>query len=460
MENTNPTSPRQPNPRRRKRTKMEIFKQSYLPAIIVLLVIILFIVFAASSIRRSKEKREQAIQDSIAAEESREAMLATQAKEVEAILTKARAQAVGYDYEAAIATIESFSGNEYDFPDLLELRDECRTALQSVVAWSDPTRIVHLGFNLLVEDGSRAFSDKNNGASYQWNYLTTKEFSAILEQLYANGYVLVGLEDVITKVTLTDGTSSYSANTIYLPEGKTPILISQSHVNYYSYMTDGDGDGTPDRNGDGFASRLILDDSGNFTCEMVNTAGETVTGAFDLVPILENFLKAHPDFSYRGARPILAVSGYDGVFGYRDDQLSQATSLVQALKDTGYTIACNTYENMAYGLIGPETMDKDLTNWRENITPVLGEVTVLAYAKNSDIAVAGVSYDGEKYQLLKEAGFCFFLGFCDSGSPWVELSADYVRQGRLMVTGNSLKGTPEHFEGMFDAASVIDDCRK
>lgn len=459
MENTNPTSPRQPNPRRRRRTKMEIFKQTYLPAILVLLVVILFIVFAVGSINRSKAKREQAIEDSIAAEESREALMAAQSKEVADILRSAQALAVGYDYEAAIATIDSFSGNQYDFPDLLELRDECQTAMQSVVAWSDPTKIVHLGFNLLVEDGSRAFSDKDNGSSYQWNYLTTKEFSGILEQLYANGYVLVSLEDIITKVTLTDGTSSYSANTIYLPAGKTPILISQSHVNYYSYMTDGDGDGTPDKNGDGFASRLTVDGSGNFTCEMVNTAGETVTGAFDLVPILENFLQKHPDFSYRGARPILAVSGYDGIFGYRDEQLSQAASLIQALKDTGYTVACNTYENMAYGLIGPETMDKDLKNWREKITPVLGETTVLAYAKNSDIAVAGVSYDGEKYQLLKDAGFCFFLGFCESGAPWVELGTDYVRQGRLMVTGNSLKGTPEYFEGMFDAASVIDDCR-
>lgn len=33
--------------------------------------------------------------------------------------------------------------------------------------------------------------------------------------------------------------------------------------------------------------------------------------------LLDDFLDQHPDFSYRGARAIIAVTGYQGAFGYR-----------------------------------------------------------------------------------------------------------------------------------------------
>jgi ABC-type transport system substrate-binding protein len=96
---------------------------------------------------------------------------------------------------------------------------------------------------------------------------------------------------------------------------------------------------------------------------MINADGTTETGAFDLVPILEAFIATHPDFSYQGARATLAITGYDGIFGYRintsakallgeeayQDEVEAATKIVQALRKAGYTIACGTYENTAYG---------------------------------------------------------------------------------------------------------------
>lgn len=454
MENTNNSPERKPNPRRRRRSRMQVFKQTYLPAIIVILVIVLFIIFAIGSINRSKEKKENARKESIAAQESREAMMQALQEEVDTLLDKAGKLYYGYDYQAAIDAIDGFSGDVYEFPDLLEIRDNASTALQSLVAWSDPTQVVNLGFHILVADGAKAFADKDNGTMYKWNFLTVSEFSAILEQLYAGGYVLVDLEDVITQVTLADGTTSYSANTIYLPQGRKPIMISQTQVNYYSYMVDTNDDGSPDQ-GTGFAYQLTTD----LQNKILTMDGE-LTGSYDLVPILEDFIEKHPDFSYRGARACIGVNGYDGVLGYRNKQLGDAEAVVQALRDAGYTIACNTYGNKAYGLIGPETIASDLTQWADNIKPIVGDVDVLCYAKNSDISEAGLSYDGEKYQALKDAGFRWYLGFCDNGKPWVEISADYVRMGRLMVTGNSLTTTPEWYEGLFDVTTVLDESRK
>ena len=50
---------------------------------------------------------------------------------------------------------------------------------------------------------------------------------------------------------------------------------------------------------------------------LLTPEGQIVTGDYDLVPILNRFIAEHPDFSYRGARAILAFTGYEGVLGYR-----------------------------------------------------------------------------------------------------------------------------------------------
>jgi hypothetical protein len=50
---------------------------------------------------------------------------------------------------------------------------------------------------------------------------------------------------------------------------------------------------------------------------MVDANGNTVTGDYDMVPILEKFVAQHPDFSYRGAKAVLALTGYNGLLGYR-----------------------------------------------------------------------------------------------------------------------------------------------
>ena len=38
-----------------------------------------------------------------------------------------------------------------------------------------------------------------------------------------------------------------------------------------------------------------------------------------MVPLIDRFVEKHPDFSYRGARGIVALTGYNGILGYRTD---------------------------------------------------------------------------------------------------------------------------------------------
>lgn len=464
-----PRPPRQPNPRRRKRDPKKEFIQTYLPAIAVVAVVVLLIIFIVGAVNRSNERKEKERQEAIAAEQSSIQQQLNWENEANDLVAQADALAAGCYYDEAIAHLDQFSGNYYDFDVLIQAKEGYEAAKNSLVAWEDPSKITNLSFNLLIADPARAFSHAKYGSSFKRNFITVSEFTDILTQLHANGYILVDLDDIVERTTTEDGKTTYAPKTLYLPANKKPLLLTQTHVNYNTYMVDGNGDGMADKDGAGFASRLVLDANGDLTCEYVDANGNTLTGAYDMVPILNTFLKAHPDFSYRGARAILAVSGYDGLFGYRTDpetiekisqeyydaQVQQLPAILDALRADGYTIACYTYDNLAYRDIDLEKLDEDLANWKKEVTPLLGETDILVFAKESDIG----RYEGDKYDALMNAGFRYYLGFSRTNEPWMECTADYVRQGRLLINGGNLTANPTYFTGFFDAVSVLDPSR-
>ena len=54
--------------------------------------------------------------------------------------------------------------------------------------------------------------------------------------------------------------------------------------------------------------------------EYVEDDGSVSVGDYDMVPLIDRFVEKHPDFSYRGAKGILALTGYNGILGYRTDE--------------------------------------------------------------------------------------------------------------------------------------------
>ncbi len=452
------------NPRRRKRTKWQIFKEVYLPAIIVGIALILILVFIIGSIVRAVQNHNLKAQ--IAREESiaMEQLAQEQAQEAEDILSVSAHLAAQCDYDHAIALIGSFSGDLNDYPELLEAQAQYESEKENLVLWDDVNQVLNLSFHPLIADAQRAFSDGTYGTSYNRNYVTTGEFRKILQQLYDNNYILVKLSDVTTE----NGPME-----LYLPSGKKPLIITQTHVNYNTYMIDGDGDKLPDKDGDGFASKLILDDNGNLSCEMVDAQGETVTGEFDLVPILESFIETHPGFSYKGAKAILAVTGYDGLFGYRTSpaakeyfgedfhvsEVASAEQVTNALRNQGYELACYTYENEPYTGFTAEQIQAELNKWQNEITPILGETDIFVFCRNSDIAPNGSAYNDDRFQVIQASGFKYFLGFCDNGTPSYSAHSNYIRQGRILVTGSNLAYQKAWFTGIFDPSSVLESIR-
>jgi len=458
------------NPRRKKRSQLQVFKEAYLPVIIAAVAVLLIIVFIVGSISRAVEKRKAEEEASIAASNALVLQQEKLAQEAQRLIAEAEPLAAQYDYLNAIALLESFSGNIDDYPELDAKHSEYQAAQAKMVAWEDPSKVVNLSFQLLVADAERTFNNETYATLFNKNFVTTTEFSNILQQLYDNGYVLVSMDDFVSAEQSNDGKITYTNKTLYLPEGKKPLMLTQTNVNYNIYLIDSNGDKFADKDGGGFATRMILDENGRITCEMINSTGQTVTGAFDLVPILNSFIELHPDFSYQGARATLALTGYNGLFGYRTNPdlkdyfgveaynkaVAGATEIANALLAEGYEFACYTYENIAYGDSETAGIQADLTHWNEEVVPILGQIDTLVYAQNSDIANDTGAYSGEKFDLLQSNGFTKYIGFCSDGITWASLNGSYLRQGRLLVSGSTMAHHADWFTGMFDAASVLD----
>lgn len=456
------------NRRRRKMSRERIIKEVYLPPIIAALTLILLITFIGTSIGR-------AIKDNKAQEEalsaSKDAQATALEQEAERLVAEAQVLADNYDYDTALAKLDSFSADKSQYQNIMDAINRCSQAKSKIKPINDPNSIPNLSFHCLIVDPARAFTDKDWGQSYNTNYVTIDEFSKILDQLYANDYVLVDFDSFIVETVGEDGKVTYSTQPIYLPEGKKPFMLTETLVNYELFTIDSDGDLEADKGGDGFASKLIIDANGKIVNEYVDADGNTLYGAYDLVPILEEFIASHPGFCYRGARAILAVTGEDGVFGYRimhsvkekkgeeyyNAQVDGAKKIAQALRDAGYTIACYTYANVDYGAISATKIQTDLDNWKKEVKPVLGDVPVLVYAKASDISADGNYEGGNKYNVLKDNGFRYFISA--ASVPYADVTVNYVRQSRIMVTGQQMTVKPETFSKYFDAKEVLNDQR-
>lgn len=450
-----PEDAEHPKRRRRKKTKLQIFKEAYLPYLIMGVAGLLCLIFIIGAIGRgidSKDLENEQLQNS----ESQANAEAEQAAKINAIKDQAVALAAGYDYEGAIELLKSV-GDLTAYPELVTLNGEYSLQMTQLQEWKNPSDIPNLSFNVLIADPARAFKDATYGTKYNQNFVTISEFEKILEQLYTNGYVLVDLDDVVVATTASDGTVSYSAGVIKLPSGKKPFMMTETLVNYFAYMIDSDKDGKADKGGAGFASRLVLE-NGEIKAEMVDAEGNTLVGNYDLVPILEDFIASHPDFSYKGARAILGVTGHEGVFGYRindggDSVVAEAKALIAALREKGYKIACNTYENRDYSVDTAVAIKNDLQSWDAKTKPVIGDVDILIFAQGKDIS----EYSGYKFEALYSSGFRYFIGA--STTPTAELTMQFFHQRRLMVTGSQMANSSSTFAKYFNSMSILDSSR-
>ena len=452
--------------RRRKRpTKMQIFKEAYLPVVIAGVAVLLVISFVSGALtnafKNKKIKDEKDQQASIAA--SQEADQAAQL--FQSLLSEAETKATVYDYTGAIEVLDSYTGSDEGHKAELNAKKAAYLNEKAkLVEWKDVNAIPNLSFHVLMQDPVRAYADKENGGQYNRNFVSTEEFSKILDQLYNNGYVLVDMKHFVASNQDLTGSMNFAYDPIYLPEGKKPVMLTETMVNYFEYMVDGNKDGEPDAMGAGFANKLVLDGNGDIKAAYVDMSNQSLVGDYDLVPILETFIKAHPDFSYKGSRATLAVTGSQGVFGYRTDssysskgedqrqaQIAEAKVVADALREKGYTLACYSYANKDYKQLSVKEISADIQSFTSQVVPVIGEVDTIVFARGTDID----DYSSNKFTVLYDAGYRYFVG-ATTQEIKTDINITYVHQKRLMVTGNAMAWRSNLFTNYFDCNVVLD----
>lgn len=384
--------------------------------------------------------------------------------------------AAGYNYEKAIQMLkasEYYGSNQL----LSEKEMEYQKLDSQLVTYSSPETITHVFFHSLIVDPERAFDKDSDQNGYNMYMTTLDEFNAILEAMYQKGYVLISPYDMAYEVTDETG-SHFTYGKIRLPAGKIPFIMSQDDLNYYSYMI-GTGSGineTPvfvDHNNDGFAHKIVIDSKGFPTCEYMSADGTVTTGDYDLVPALETFIQSHPDFSYHGARAILGMTGYEGVFGYRTKpsyeaamgseayaaEVEAAKEVAQCLKDHGWILASHSYGHPAYGNLTPERVERDSDKWENTVQPIVGETDVILYPHGSDIAgVEKYTFENKKFAALYEDGYRYFFNV-DGHTYWNQLGSNYFRGGRRNLDGYRMFHNPQKLSDLFDVDQVFDKAR-
>jgi len=365
------------------------------------------------------------------------------------VIAKADLLARGYYYDEAIELVSALESEEAKAK-----KAEYEGLKAALVPYTG--RYYHVFFHSLIIDTELAFDNKGHSAEgYNMWMTTASEFKKMLPLLLENNFVMYD----ITEMVEIDANGKAVPKQIMLPEGKKPLVISIDDVNYYDYMKT-----------DGFADRLDVDENGRVVTIVKNADGsESATYDGDVMPILDSFCLEHPEFSYRGAKGIVASTGYAGAFGYRitdlelyseeegKAMLAKVEEVAQALRNWGWKISSHSYTHNQYWNKLTITMDEmayDTGRWKNEIMPYTGKTNIM-------IPPFGVSFDPDDARfryLIDEGGFEIYCPVGSGMNAWFEDDVFFME--RLNLDGYTMIKHPERVSNhFFDPSLVLDETR-
>ena len=383
--------------------------------------------------------------------------------------SQANRLALQYDYDGAIALLRDQPGYDRNerFKNLVSSYETAKAGCSAYPI----DQITHVFFHTLIWDDAKAFDGDEDEAGYNQVMTTVSEFNSILSQMYNRGYVMVSLHDMVS--VGSDG--SVTQKEILLPAGKIPFVLSQDDCSYYHYM-----------DGDGFAQKLIVTDDGKVKNTYIEDDGSVSVGDYDVVPIIDTFVEQHPDFSYHGHKGILALTGYEGVLGYRTDEVyktrqedrlteyqrdffaehpdfdfdrevAEATAVADAMKAEGWEFASHTWGHINPRQNSIEMVQRDSQRWHDWVMPVVGESDVLIFAFGADIGDwQPYSADNEYFAHYKSMGFNIYCNVDSSVKAWVQVGPNFLRQGRRNLDGYRMYYSPDLISDLYDVSTAWD----
>ena len=467
-----------PDPRSRKERQRQKRRKAMIARAIAIGVLVVIIAIAAAGITLGVKQASQARVDQKAEIERQ-----IQAEEIANVerqnkIDEAERVAVEYDYDKAIELLKSIEGYDKDANIISAIAKY--EAIKSTLIPVNIDHVTHIFYHSLVVDPVKGFTGNDDPTRQFRMWMTTiDEFNAVTQEMYNNGYVIVALHDLVNQTVDDDGQVHFTKANIYLPEGKKPVVISMDDLSYYhSY------------DGRGVASKMIIGEDGKPTCEYIEDDGTVSVGDYDYVPLLDKFIEEHPDAAYKGAKATIALTGYNGILGYRTDiayktkenltkdqqewldahpdfdwdrEREEATKVAEAIKANGWTFASHTWGHMHIGDASLERIKTDTEKWQEYVAPLVGETDIIVFAHGQDIASwHDYTMDNPKFEYLKSKGFNIFCNV-DAAQYYVQARDSYLRMGRRNIDGTRLwpaaNGGDDKLSDLFDASKVIDHLR-
>ena len=345
---------------------------------------------------------------------------------------------------------------------------------QLTQAWGPDQVVEHLFFHPVIAYPQWAFHDCGATQSEKeglddW-MVTVDEFNKIIQSVYDKGYILVNMGDVWSEVTDANGVTRMQRNTLMLPEGKKPLVISFDDVNYYDYMLE-----------QGFTSKLVLGEDGQIWAECTDPyTGETfLTQDLDATTLLDKFVLEHPDFSLNGAKAIFSLTGYQGILGYRtqndidiaeDDparpafdakraaEIEAVKPIIARLKETGWTFGSHTWGHIRLDTRPLESIQRDTLRWAEEVGSLVGPTNILFYPHGARPDGNDWQNTGPAFQWLQSQGFRIFASVGINSFSYIKDDISAVICDRLHPDGTTLRNGKalEWYKQFYDAREIID----
>jgi hypothetical protein len=357
------------------------------------------------------------------------------------LIEQATIMVTGYYYQEAIDLLKSDSEIYND-----KMKNEVKKIEEFVSNLKPYTgRIEQVFFHSLIVYPELAFGP-NSSQVQGYNYwMTTElEFQRMLPLLMERGYVLVRISDLYD----IDTQGNVSRKDLVLPEGKRPLIISVDNVGY-----------PESRKKEGFASRLIIDDNNQVSAVIRNPQGvEIVSRSAEVFPIVDDFVKQHPEFSYRGAKGMLGITGSWGVMGYDPKITSEAATakkIADRLKELGWEFVSHSYTHADGKYFSEnstlEGIKEDTQLFKKWIVPIIGDSNVF-------IAPFGITLKGELYQYYIDEGYTFYLNVDRRSQP--KIIGKSVLMPRINLDGFVMNKDKAYIsDHFFDVEKVYDSRR-
>jgi tetratricopeptide (TPR) repeat protein len=354
------------------------------------------------------------------------------------------------NYQDAISLLTDMSAY---YPDDAQIKSDLQKYQEAEkaekgVAYDRP--IEHIFFHPLLAYPSLTFDGDADSNGFNQYFVTVSEFKKIITQIYANNYILIDL-NALYEEKVEDGKTVLVWKELKLPPNKKPLILSVDDVNYPDYKST-----------NGTISKLILNSDGNVATYSVSPSGEKVTSHDnEVIPIIDDFVAEHPDFSFQGAKGILAFTGYYGILGYNTNKLDSpsypeerqsALAIIKRLKETGWTFASHGYSHLDARAESYQSLEKDTLRWKKEVGSLIGPTNIYVYPFGSSVLPGN-----PKFQFLLDQGFNIL---CSVGpAPYLKDTADYMMMDRRHIDGIALYNQGAILKNLFDAKSVLDPVR-